>query len=162
MILALIIAIPLIFGLIGWPFGERKPLVSRWLALAANIIDLVLVAGLWIAYIGVPGSSPLSAAAAPWLSLEKWPWIPGLGISFSLGLDGLSLLMLALTAFLGIMSVLASWTSIKDRVGFFHLNLSLVLAGVNGVFLALDLFLFAFFWELMLVPDVLPDRHLGA
>jgi NADH-quinone oxidoreductase subunit M len=151
-ILALIIAIPLIFGLIGWPFGERKPLVSRWLALAANVIDLVLVAGLWIAYIGVPGSSPLSAAAAPWLLLEKWPWIPGLGISFSLGLDGLSLLMLALTALLGVMSVLASWTSIKERVGFFHLNLSLVLAGVYGVFLALDLFLFAFFWELMLVP----------
>ena len=50
------------------------------------------------------------------------------------------------------MSVLASWTGICDRVGFFHLNLSLVLAGVNGVFLALDLFLFAFFWELMLVP----------
>jgi NADH-quinone oxidoreductase subunit M len=152
MILAVIIAVPLVFGLIGWPFGERKPLVTRWLTLAANAIDLVLVAYLWITYVGVAGSSPLSPEAAPWLSLVKWPWIPGLGISFSLGLDGLSLLMLALTAFLGIMSVLCSWTSIKDRVGFFHLNLSLVLAGVYGVFLALDLFLFAFFWELMLVP----------
>ncbi len=152
MILAAIIAIPLVFGLIGWPLGERRPLASRWLALSANIIDLVLVAGLWIAYGGLFGVSALAPAAAPWLSLVKWPWIPGLGISFSLGLDGLSLLMLALTAFLGIMSVLCSWTSIKDRVGFFHLNLSLVLAGVYGVFLALDLFLLAFFWELMLVP----------
>jgi NADH-quinone oxidoreductase subunit M len=152
MILAAIIVIPLVFGLIGWPFGERRPLVSRWLALAANIINLVLIGVLWVAYVGVPGFSPLSPAAAPWLVLAKWPWIPGLGISFSVGLDGLSLLMLALTAFLGIMSVLCSWTSIKDRVGFFHMNLSLVLAGVYGVFLALDLFLFAFFWELMLIP----------
>jgi len=152
MILAAIIAIPLVFGLVGWPFGERRPLVSRWLALSANIINLVLVAVLWVTYVGVPGFSPLSPAAAPWLLLAKWPWIPGLGISFSVGLDGLSLLMLGLTAFLGIMSVLCSWTSIKDRVGFFHMNLSLVLAGVYGVFLALDLFLFAFFWELMLIP----------
>ena len=152
MILAAIIAIPLVFGLIGWPFGQRRPLVSRWLALAANLINLVLVAALWVTYVGVPGFSPLSPAAAPWLLLAKWPWIPGLGISFSVGLDGLSLLMLALTAFLGIMSVLCSWTSITDRVGFFHMNLSLVLAGVYGVFLALDLFLFAFFWELMLIP----------
>ena len=67
-------------------------------------------------------------------------------------MDGLSLLMLLLTFFLGIVSVLASWTEIRDRVGFFHFNLLWVLAGIIGVFLALDLFLFYFAWELMLVP----------
>ena len=152
MILAAIIVIPILFGVVGWFFGPRHHLVSRWLALAANVVNLILVGLLWAASSGLPGLALMTAAPAPWLMLVRWPWIPTLGISVSLGLDGLSLIMLALTAFLGVMSVLASWTSIHDRVGFFHLNLSLVIAGVNGVFLALDLFLFAFFWELMLVP----------
>jgi NADH-quinone oxidoreductase subunit M len=152
MILVALIAIPLLFGLLGWAFSAGRPMASRWLALTGNIVNLLLVALLWVAYFGLPSSSQMLPAAAPWLALAKWPWIPSLGISFSLGLDGLSLILLALTAFLGIMSVLASWTGIQERVGFFHLNLCLVLAGVNGVFLSLDLFLFAFFWELMLVP----------
>ena len=74
------------------------------------------------------------------------------GIHFHLALDGLSLLLLMLTFLLGIMSVLASWTEIQEAVGFFHLNLLWVLAGIAGVFLAMDLFLFYFAWELMLVP----------
>src|SRR5690606_26657312 len=79
-------------------------------------------------------------------------WIPRFGISFHLGLDGLSLLMLLLTGLLGVMAVLCSWREIQRHVGFFHLNLLWNLGGVIGVFLALDLFLFFFFWEMMLVP----------
>jgi NADH-quinone oxidoreductase subunit M len=60
--------------------------------------------------------------------------------------------MLGLTALLGAMAVLSAWTGITKRVAFFYFNISLVLAGINGVFLATDLFLFVFFWELMLVP----------
>ncbi len=67
-------------------------------------------------------------------------------------MDGLSLLLVLLTLFLGIVSVLASWTEITTSIGFFHLNLLWILAGILGVFLALDLFLFYFAWELMLVP----------
>jgi NADH-quinone oxidoreductase subunit M len=79
-------------------------------------------------------------------------WIPQLGIRFHLALDGLSLTLLLLTAFLGIMAVLSSWTEIRKRAGFFYFNLLWVVAGIIGVFLAVDLFLFYFFWELMLVP----------
>ena len=60
--------------------------------------------------------------------------------------------MVSLAALLGLVSVAASWTGIRERIGFFHMNLMLVLAGIMGVFLAMDLFLFYFFWELMLVP----------
>ena len=60
--------------------------------------------------------------------------------------------MLMLTLFLGLMSVLASWTEIREKIGFFHFNLMWVLAGIASVFLAVDLFLFYFAWELMLVP----------
>src|SRR6185312_1142339 len=61
------------------------------------------------------------------------------------------LLLLMLTFFLGIVSVLVSWREIRERVGFFHLNMLWVLAGITGVFLAIDLFLFYFAWELMLI-----------
>jgi NADH-quinone oxidoreductase subunit M len=87
-----------------------------------------------------------------WLDEVDWNWVPSFGIHFHLAVDGLSLLMLMLTFFLGIVSVLASWTEIRERVGFFHFNLLWVLAGIAGVFLAVDLFLFYFAWELMLVP----------
>ena len=67
-------------------------------------------------------------------------------------MDGLSLVMVLLTGFLGVMAVISAWTQIRERVGFFYFNLLWVLAGITGVFLALDLLLFYFFWELMLVP----------
>ena len=79
-------------------------------------------------------------------------WIPAFGISFHLALDGLSTVMLLLTFFLGGLAVLCSWNEIKERTGFYFFNLLWTLAGIAGVFVALDLFLFYFFWEVMLVP----------
>ena len=87
-----------------------------------------------------------------WLAKYTVPWIPSFGISFSLALDGLSLLMLLLTFLLGIFAVLTSWHEIQYKIGFFHFNLLWVLAGITGVFLTMDLFLFYFFWEVMLIP----------
>jgi len=60
--------------------------------------------------------------------------------------------LLGLTFFIGILAVLVSWTQVHKRIGFYHFNLLWILAGITGVFLALDLFLFYFFWEVMLVP----------
>jgi NADH-quinone oxidoreductase subunit M len=80
------------------------------------------------------------------------PWIDQLGIRIHLALDGLSLLLLLLTGFIGVIAVAASWTEIEERVGFFHFHLMWVLSGIAGVFLSIDLFLFYFFWEMMLVP----------
>jgi NADH-quinone oxidoreductase subunit M len=152
MTLALFVALPLVLGFAAWAGGRGAPVVSRWIALAANAFNLALAGVLWLAAAGVITVAGVSAGGTPWLAETHADWIPGLGISFSLSLDGLSLALLTLTALLGVMSVLASWKGIRERVPFFHFNLSLVLAGVNGVFLATDLFLFAFFWELMLIP----------
>jgi NADH-quinone oxidoreductase subunit M len=151
MMLALFVVVPLVLGLAGWLWSRWNPAGSRWLTLGANAFNLVLALALWIAAAGA-GSAGIAGNGGRWLWELQRDWIPGLGISFSLSVDGLSLALLALTGLLGVMSVLASWKGIKERVGFFHLNLALVLAGVNGVFLATDLFLFAFFWELMLIP----------
>jgi NADH-quinone oxidoreductase subunit M len=154
MTIALFVFVPLLLGTLGWILGRRNAAYSRWLTLGANAFNLALALVLWGAAASLytlPGIS-VTDSLTPWLAQVRWPWIPGLGITFSLSLDGLSLTLLTLTGLLGIMSVLASWKGVRQRVGFFHLNLSLVLAGVNGVFLATDMFLFAFFWELMLVP----------
>ena len=147
MILAWLIIIPLVGGLAAWPLGRKNAAVTRWISLAALSLDLVLLASLWSA-----SSSQVSLASGTWLIELNRPWIPQLGISLHLAVDGLSLMLVALTLFLGIVSVICSWTEIRGRVGFFHLNLLAILAGILGVFLSLDLFLFYFFWELMLVP----------
>jgi NADH-quinone oxidoreductase subunit M len=153
-VLALFIFVPLAAGLAAWALGRGSPGFARWMALAANLFNLGLAAVLWLGASGAVTLPGLTAepAGSPWMAELSWSWVPGLGISFSLGLDGLSLTMLALTGLVGAMAVLSAWTGIRERVPFFHMNLSLVLAGINGVFLATDLFLFVFFWELMLIP----------
>jgi NADH-quinone oxidoreductase subunit M len=138
MILALFLVIPLACGFLGWALGSRSVPASRVATLVGSITCLVLAACIWLGW-ALPARLEL-------------PWIPSIGASFALYLDGLSLPFLALSGLLGAAAVIASWKGIEDRVPFFHFNLSLALTGINGVFLASDLFLFAFAWELMLVP----------
>jgi NADH-quinone oxidoreductase subunit M len=148
MILIWLIVVPVVAGAVAWVVDRWSHRWPRWIALAGISIDLVLAIALWIRTSGavrLPGTQP-------WLADIDLPWIESLGIRLHLGLDGLSLLLVLLTGFLGLMAVIASWTEIQDRVGFFHFQLSWVLSGIIGVFLALDLFLFYFFWEMMLVP----------
>jgi NADH-quinone oxidoreductase subunit M len=149
-ILCALIFIPFVGGLLCWQ-GERLGLgVPRWIALFTMMLELAIGALLWH-----QGDYSLGSAlgAHPQWQLEySVPWIPRFGISFHLALDGLSLLMVLLTGLLGVMAVGCSWREIQRHVGFFHLNLLWNLGGVIGVFLAMDLFLFFFFWEMMLVP----------
>jgi NADH-quinone oxidoreductase subunit M len=146
-ILVLLIGLPLLGGLAALAAGDRRPRLVRWLSVIVLIADLVLALTFW-------GRAPLLPAdgGGAWMAVLKTSWIPVLGISFQLGIDGLSLLMVLLTILLGLLSVGCSWSEITERVAFFHFNLLWILAGIMGVFLALDLFLFYLFWELMLVP----------
>ena len=148
MILLWLILILLIGGVLAWAAGCWSTQWPRWIALAAVAIDFAIGLSLWIMH----GSQVRFSARSAWLEQVDWDWIPQLGTHFHLALDGLSLLLLMLSFFLGIMAVLASWKEIREGIGFFHLNLLFVLAGIAGVFLAVDLFLFYFAWELMLVP----------
>jgi NADH-quinone oxidoreductase subunit M len=79
-------------------------------------------------------------------------WIPAYGISYHLGVDGLSVWLVILTTFLTPIALLGSWSSIHDRVRGFNVFMLLLEAGMVGVFVALDLFLFYVFWEAMLIP----------
>ncbi|MGD0231687.1 MAG: NADH-quinone oxidoreductase subunit M [Syntrophorhabdales bacterium] len=145
MILAAILFVPTLGGIAAWLAGFWSPRLPRWVSLAALVLDFILVVALWLA-------SPGLAAKGAWIASFRAPWIPPLGASFHLGMDGISLILSALAAFLGCMAIAASWTEITERAGFFYLCLTWTIAGVLGVFLALDLFLFYFAWEFMLVP----------
>lgn len=148
MILPWLIAIPILGGLLALVADRVHPSGPRWVALLALGANLALSVFLWAGF----GVLSLAEARSPWLAEYRAAWIPNFGISFHLAVDGLSLLLVVLTAFLGAMAVLASWREVRERAGLFHFNVLWVLAGISGVFLAVDLFLFAFFWELMLVP----------
>ncbi|HSB94899.1 MAG TPA: proton-conducting transporter membrane subunit, partial [Spongiibacteraceae bacterium] len=151
MILAWLILIPFIGGLLCWQ-GERLGLgIPRWIALFTMLLVFGLAGQLW--FEGGYQLQDLTAAHDSQWQLEfQVPWIERFGISFHLALDGLSLLLVLLTGLLGIMAIVCSWREIQRHVGFFHLNLLWNLGGVIGVFLAIDMFLFFFFWEMMLVP----------
>jgi NADH-quinone oxidoreductase subunit M len=148
MILVWLILIPAIAGVLAWLFGSLGNRWPRWITLFALGLDLALVVLLWSEH---PGEFDFRSGRA-WFIEAETPWISSLGISFHVAMDGISLLLVLLSCFLGLVATIASWTEIKERVGFFHFNLTWTVAGIIGVFLALDLFLFYFFWELMLIP----------
>ncbi|MBZ9558859.1 MULTISPECIES: NADH-quinone oxidoreductase subunit M [Modicisalibacter] len=152
MTLLWLILIPFIGGLLCWQGERYGGMAPRWIALATMLIELLITLGLWFqGEYHLPGAGTASDAVR-WSMEWQVPWIPRFGISVHLALDGLSLVLIALTGFLGMLAVLCSWNEIVKRVGFFHLNLLWILGGVVGVFLSIDLFLFFFFWEMMLVP----------
>jgi NADH-quinone oxidoreductase subunit M len=93
----------------------------------------------------------MQTGATGWSLELRLPWIPEFGAGFHLGVDGLAAVLIALTWVLGLAAVAVSW-EIAERPGLHFLSLLWVLAGVVGVFSALDLLLFFVFWEVMLVP----------
>ncbi|MEY2863604.1 MAG: hypothetical protein RLY58_1311 [Pseudomonadota bacterium] len=154
LILPALILIPFIAGFLCWVTEKISIRLPRWIALIGMLITLALSVQLWMAgdYAASAGQMIQAGTAPIWQAEYYLPWIPALGISVHLAMDGLSLLMIVLTAFLGVLAVGCSWGEIQKHVGFFHLNLLWSLGAVIGVFLAVDLFLFFFFWEMMLVP----------
>jgi len=148
MILVYLILIPMLGGVLAWIVARWNTDGARHISLAAMELNLALSVCLWV----MRPDQVWPSLQGPWLIELHWRWIPQFGISFFLAIDGLSLLLVSLTNFLGILAVACSWKGIQERVGFFHFNLLWTLAGILGVFLALDLFLFYFFWEMMLVP----------
>lgn len=143
MILLTLLFILLGGALLSWIAAAKSILLSRCIALGSLLVNLAIAGQIWVTH---------PAIGEQWIYDFRANWVPHFGISLHLAMDGLSLLMLVLTFFLGALAVLISWREINTRVGFFHFNLLFVLAGITGVFLTMDLFLFYFFWEMMLIP----------
>ena len=117
---------------------ERAKHVAFWWSAALFVISL----GLWWTFDAVPGLQMTSYRA----------WIPGWGVSYSVGVDGISLFMVLLTTFTTPIAILGSFNYIQKREKAFYALMLVLETGVLGVFLALDLFLFYVFFELTLVP----------
>lgn len=83
---------------------------------------------------------------------ERVDWIPSLGVTYFLGIDGISILLVLLTTVISILVVVCSYTDVQERLKEYYVCILLLETGMIGVFLALDFFLFYIFWEIMLVP----------
>jgi len=144
--LSVIIFLPLFGGLLGLVFW-RRPQLCRWTSLSTTFIDFILVIFLFALDLKYR-----SGPTGMWLIVEDLPWIEHFGIRYSLGLDGISLMLILLAVFLGVLCVLISWKQIDTRVAAFHFFLLTMQTGILGVFLSTDLFLFYLFWEVQLFP----------
>ena len=102
--------------------------------------------------VSVPLFTRFNASAADYQFVEQAAWMPTFGISYHVGVDGISLLLVLLTTFLMPLTLLASWHSVERRWKEFAITMLLLETGMLGVFVALDLFLFYVFWEAMLIP----------
>lgn len=118
----------------------------RWTALATTTVTFLLSLGLWAGF-----DASVSTAEAPQLA-ESLRWFPGADIKYAIGVDGLNLLLLLLTALFGPVVVLSSWTYIGKMEKGYYALLLLLITGVLGVFAAFDLLLFYVFFELTLIP----------
>ncbi len=148
--LILILLVGGVLAMLSERLGETMP---RKVALAVVLVDIVYLLSQLSA---MPQLTQLQAPVpddpSTWLMHFKAQWIPAFGINIEFALDGISLLMVMLTLVLGAIAVSSSWTDVTTKQGFFEANLLWTLAGVLGVFMALDLFLFFLFWEVMLIP----------
>lgn len=146
-ILPALVLLPFLGGLCAWLaelFGVRRA------AYALSILTVSLMSGLLIDLTCKNAAGLLSTHE--WFAHYAAPWVPFLGISVRFDVDGLGLLMLWLNAAIAVPCVFLKDRNSSDRPGLFRFLLLAAVAGINGVFMATDLFLFFFFWELMLLP----------
>ncbi len=166
MYLTLLIFIPLVIGALGAAFLPARQM--KWAALAAMVVDLLLALLLaggilgnfdWNYNPAAEGTESVwvfnNEIKNPEFQLREhipWPMLQEYEISYSLGVDNLAMLLILLTAALGVFGVLCSWTAITKREKEFYLYLLALQTGILGIFCALDLILFFMAWEVMMLP----------
>ncbi|OLB13942.1 MAG: NADH-quinone oxidoreductase subunit M [Gammaproteobacteria bacterium 13_2_20CM_66_19] len=142
-LLSMLIWLPVGAGLGVLLLGDRNILAGRWLALLASLATLALTVPLWAAFD--------AGSALPQLT-ERLPWIPRFDAWYALGVDGISLPLIVLTAFMTVPVVIAGWTVIETRPAEYYAAFLIMEGLMIGVFSATDALLFYFFWEAMLIP----------
>src|SRR6266568_9667564 len=141
-ILSIVLFTPIIGALILFLIPSSNTTAIRWWA---NIV----------AFVGFLVSLPLVFQfdrGKDFQFVEKATWIPSIGASYHLGIDGLGLLLVMLTTLLGFLSILSSWSAINERLKEYYAFFLVLQTGMLGVFMALDFLLFFVFWETVLVP----------
>ena len=116
---------------------------ARWIALVVFVLEFVISMGLWWSY--DPGGARWQA------TFDHW-WIVPWNARLSMGIDGISLMMVLLTTVIMPLAVLGSWTSIRTKVRSYYALMLVLTTGMLGVFVSRDMLLFYVMWEIMLVP----------
>jgi len=142
-LLSCLIWIPIAAGVLILLLGERNIVIGRWLALAASLVTLALTVPLWAHF---------DTTTAAMQFIEQLPWIPRFRAYYALGVDGISLPLIVLTAFMTVPVVIAGWTVIEKRPAQYYAAFLIMEGLMIGVFAATDALLFYFFWEAMLIP----------
>lgn len=150
-ILTVLIVLPLLGALAAYLAGEGG---ARRVALGVGIAEFVISLPLFWYFDKGAACAPFQQPGRPlpMASCVDAAWFPEWGIHYRLGMDGISLFMVLLTTLLLPLMVLGSWTYIRERERGFYASLLALTSGVVGVFVALDMFLFYVFWEMMLIP----------
>lgn len=148
--LSIIALSPIVFAIIILMLPKERGENARMLGLAAMVLGLILSA-----YVYIATYQNLPPAGTPWGEtlqfVEEHAWVPSIGLNYIVGVDGLSATLVLLTSIVGLGGVLISW-SVDDRPREFYAFFMLLVAGVHGVFVAVDAFLLFFFYELAVLP----------
>jgi NADH-quinone oxidoreductase subunit M len=145
-ILSIVTYLPLVGALVLLFINKERTGLIKAAATAFAGVGFVVSLALWFAYdTGATGAGIFQFR-------EMADWIPSLGVHYSMGIDGIALLLIMLTTLLSFISIYSSFTAIKERQKEYYALLLLLETGMLGVFCSLDFFLFYLFWEIMLVP----------
>ncbi len=140
-LLSLVIFLPL-FGAVVTLFLRKDAAIKGW-AVIVTVANFIISLPLYFYF---------QSGTAEMQFVEHIPWMPNLGVSYYLGIDGISLFLVLLTTFLTPIAVLSSWTYITEKVKEYMIFMLLMETSMVGVFAALDLILFYVFWEVTLIP----------
>jgi NADH-quinone oxidoreductase subunit M len=139
-LLSIMVFAPLLLGILGLLVPAAG---ARWSALIASMVTFAVSVMVYLRY---------DPAGAEFQLMEKYEWIPSMGIHYLLGTDGISLWLVLLTTFLMPIVIFGAFKAVEQREKEFYFFLLALESGILGAFVALDLFLFYVFWEAMLVP----------
>src|SRR5512145_712114 len=142
-ILSVLVWLPIAAGVLLLLVGDRNASLARWIALAASLVNFAVSVILW-------GDFDPSVATMQFVELQ--PWIGAFNAWYSLGIDGISLPLIVLTAFITPLVVIAGWTVIENRPAQYFAAFLILEGLMIGVFAALDAMLFYVLWEAMLIP----------
>jgi NADH-quinone oxidoreductase subunit M len=143
-LLSIVLLSPTVFAIILLPIPRRWKKVHRVITLIASVIMFAVSWRLWTTFdSNDPGFQ---------FDIGQIPWIPQFGITYHVGLDGISILLVLLTTLLLPVVVLAAWSFNIEHIKSLHISLLLLTTGMIGTFVSLDLFLFYVFWEITLIP----------
>jgi len=142
-ILSFLTFLPLVGAIVLLFINKENAGALRVVTLLFSIIEFVISLPLFFVF---------DSTTAAMQFVEDWWWVEAYGISYKVGIDGISLLLVLLTTFLTVLCILCSWSAITSRVKEFMISFLFLETGMIGALVALDLILFYVFWEVMLIP----------